>query len=243
MAHTPDSSAKRITGLLAFAVPGLFLAGFGLLTRLLNYPAVLDHPGGDVLSRMAAVSPTVGMCWYAVMLAGLLQIPLSVWMHQWLARPDTGYLTVATCFGVLAGFTQFLDLSQWVYLVPKLAASYVQPGTSEATKAALVVAYEAFQDWVGVAIGRYLATVASGAWALGVGAAMLRAPGVRQWLGWMGILSGMAFLVSILQPFGFAFWAFVNTAGFGLWVLWLWATAVVLLRSPPSLGVSAGTGS
>jgi hypothetical protein len=241
MANAPDSPSPRFTALLALSVPGLFLVGFGLLTRLLDYPAVLEQPGGVVLSRVAGAGPVVGACWYAVMFAGLLQIPLSLWMHRWLARPDTGYLAAATCFGVLAGLTQFLDSSQWVYLVPRLAAGYVQPGTSEATKEALVVAYQAFQDWVGVAIGRYLATVASGAWALGVGAAMVRAPGLRPWLGGMGVLSGVAFLVSILQPFGFAFWAFVNTAGFGLWVLWLWATAVALLRAgrPPASGPSS----
>jgi hypothetical protein len=241
MPHAAETSSPRITALLAFAVPVLFLAGFGLLTRLLDYPAVLDQPAGDVLTRVASAGPGVRASWYAVMLAGLLQIPLSFWVHRWLARPSTALLETATCFGVLAGFTQFLDLSQWLFLVPTLAQRYVSPDTSEAARAALVSNYQAFQDYVGVAIGRYFATVASGAWALGVGNAMRQLPGPWRWVGWLGMLSGAAFLVSIFQPVGFTFWAIVNTAGFGAWVLWLWATAFFLLRPPASPGAAGVT--
>jgi len=67
-----DMTASCAAGLLLVAVPVIFTAGFTGLQISFDYPDILRHPAGDVLTRFAASGPDLQAFWYAMMLAGLL---------------------------------------------------------------------------------------------------------------------------------------------------------------------------
>ena len=79
---------------------------------------------------------------------------------------------LATAFGVLAAAVQFLGLIRWPYLVPYLARTFFDPSSSEATRDAVAVVFQAFHRYAGVAIGEHLGYLFTGLWTLLVGVAM-----------------------------------------------------------------------
>jgi hypothetical protein len=71
---------------------------------------------------------------------------------------------LATAFGVVAGMVQFLGLVRWPFLILYLADSYTDPAASGATRESVVVVFEAFNRYAGVAVGEHLGYLFTGLW-------------------------------------------------------------------------------
>jgi uncharacterized protein DUF4386 len=225
---------RVLAGCLALSVPALFTIGFGLLQRRGDYPQLLGLDAPQVFARVASGGAPAVRMWALTLTASVLFMALVPALHQLLARDGVPYLGVAATFGLLAGLTQILDLSQWVFLVPRLSAAHGAPGASPAARQALAAVYEGFHGWLGLGVGLSLATIFNGLWALPVGLAMRRWPWTASWLGWGGVVAGAAFLASAVPGLPLRAWFLLNTVGFGAWSLWLAAVGVslILRRSP-----------
>ena len=71
--------------------------------------------------------------------------------------------------GVLAALVQFLGLVRWPFLVPYLARVAAEPGASEARREAVDVVFQAFNRYLGVAVGEHLGYLLTGAWTIARG--------------------------------------------------------------------------
>jgi hypothetical protein len=228
---------RVLVGALAIAVPGLFVISFGGLQKTCDYPAILGRPAAEVFAVVTRGGPAVVALWTGTLVASVLFVAMVAGLHRLLSAPRAPYLGIATAFGVLAALAQMLDLAQWVFLVPRLAAQHAT--TNGTDRAAIAAVYEGFHALVGDGIGLYLATVLNGLWAVPAGFAMRDSPLWKPWLGWGGIASGLLFLASAVPGIGLQAWFLLNTVGFGVWGLWLAATGLVLVfrrGSPSSLG-------
>jgi hypothetical protein len=230
-----ERAYRVLTGLVALLVPALFTIGFGLLQRLWDYPQILERGPDEVFARIISGGSMVVTLWSFTLVASLLFAGLVPALHHLLAR-DVPELGVASVAGLLAALAQILDLSQWVFLVPRLAQLHAAHGATAATRAATVVVYEAFHAWLGMGVGLSLATIFNGAWALRVGLAMRQSRLFAPWIGWGGVVSGAAFLASAVPGLPLRAWFLLNTAGFGVWALWLAAVGVSLIVRTSSLG-------
>ena len=130
---------------------------------------------------------------------------------------------------------QFLGLVRCPYLVPYLARTFLDPSSSEATRDAVAVVFQAFHRTLGVAVGEHLGYLFTGLWTLLVGVAMTQADVFPAWLGWPGIVLGLALVVGSFEFVG----SFEETgwrlAGmlvpitYIVWSLWLVAAGVTLV--------------
>jgi hypothetical protein len=195
-------NVERAAGALLIFLPLAFNAFFFLLARRFDYPDILRSPTEDILGRFQAGGVGLKLLWYGFMLTAVLLAPLAVLLGQILARDGLAVVPTATVFGVLAAIVQFLGLARWPFLVPALARAYRDPASSQATREATRVAFEAFHRFLGVGIGECLGYLLTGAWTLLVGVAMLQSSVFEAWLAWPGIIIGLFLMVGSLEFVG-----------------------------------------
>jgi hypothetical protein len=164
-----------------------------------------------------------------------LLAPLAVLLGQVLARDDLAIVRTATVVGVLAAVVQFLGLARWPFLVPALARTYDDPSSTQATREAIVVVFESFHRYLGVAIGECLGYLFTGAWTVLVGVAMLQSSAFEAWLAWPGIAIGLFLLAGSLEfvgrfeEKGWKLAGSIVPIAYIAWSLWLIGAGLVLL--------------
>ena len=221
---------RRVTGIVLILTPIAFNIFFTLLSVTFEYPDILRKPTGYVLRHFDAGGRGLVAIWYGFMLTAVLFVPLAVLVHKVLARENTPYMAVATAFGIIAGVVQFLGLVRWPLLVPYLAETYLAPASSGATREAVAVVFQAFNQYAGVAVGENLGYLFTGLWTALVALAMFGSPlPFRRWLALLGVVSATSVLVGTLEPVGFEPAADIVVVGYILWSIWLALFGIFLL--------------
>jgi len=222
---------RRLAGLLLIVTPVLFTVCFTLLQMQFEYPDILRQPTAAVLTKFTAGGTGLIAIWYAITLSALLFVPTAVLVHQVLsAHQPPASLWVATTFGVLAGLVQTLGFIRWPFLVPYLANTYLDPASSEATRAAVVVVFEAFNRYAGMAIGEHLGFLCTGIWTFLIAAALVKTRFIPAWLGGLGMALALGVVLGVFEVVGWEFAGPVNAISYLLWAVWLVIVGVQLLR-------------
>ena len=232
------TTPRRLAGALLILTPVVFNLLFTLLSVNFEYPDILREPAGYVLERFDAGGTGLVATWYGFMLTAVLFVPLAVLVHTVLAgeRRAAGapfYLGLATTFGVIAGVVQFLGLVRWPFVVPYLAGAYTDPASSESTRQAVTVVFEAFNRYAGVAVGEHLGYLFTALWSALVAGTILRSTTfgrLRRPLGLLGLISAAGILAGTLEFAGLSAAADVVTVAYVLWSAWLFVFGVALLR-------------
>jgi Domain of unknown function (DUF4386) len=226
---------ERAAAAFCISLPLAFNAFFFLLGRRFDYPDILRRPTEEILSRFQAGGVTLKLLWYGLMLTAVLLAPLAVLLGQVLARDGLELVPVATTIGVLAAVVQFLGLARWPFLVPQLARAYAGPASSQDTREAIRVVFEAFHRYLGVGVGECLGYLLTGAWTTLVGVAMLQSSPFEAWLALPGIIIGLFLIVGSLEfvgPFEREGWKLAGVlvpTTYIAWSLWLILAGLVLL--------------
>jgi len=204
-----------------------------------EYPDILRQPAIVVMEKFASGGSGLIANWYAMVFSAMLFIPVAVMLHPFLTKEDSILMPLATAFGVIAGVVQMLGFIRWVFLVPTLASTYLDPSTSEATRSAIEITFIAFNQYAGVGIGEHLGFVFTALWSIFVGAAMMNSLRFSKWLGWMGIVSAAGILLGILEPAGVPWVGLINAISYILWAVWMVAAGVQLLSKTAQGGVQS----
>lgn len=218
----------KLTGTLLILTPLAFMTLFTLLQMNFEYPGILEQSTDYILRQFNAGGANLVATWYAFMLTAILFVPIAILLHPFLAREDTPYMPLATVLGVLAGVVQFLGLIRWAFAVPYLAQTYLDPGTSPATRDAVVVAFQMLHRYAGAGIGETLGYLFTSAWSLLIALAMVRSPYSRPWVGWLGVPLALAIFVGV---FASPITNTINAIGYSVWALWLIVVGIFLIRS------------
>lgn len=219
----------KLTGILLIFTPILFMTAFTLLQINFEYPDILRQPATVVMEKFVAGGSGLIANWYLMVISSILFIPIAVMLHPYLAREDTPYMTVATTFGVIAGIVQMLGFIRWPFLVPTLASTYLDPSTSEATRAAIEVTFSAFNQYAGVGVGEHLGYLFTALWTILIALAMPKSRHFSSWLGWMGGVLAIGILLGTLEPAGVPLVGLINVIAYSLWAVWLVILGVRLL--------------
>src|SRR5215216_7153953 len=228
-------SAVTIAGLLLIAVPLAFNAAFALLAARFDYPGILRRPTADVLARFGAGGTPLVLTWWAFAMTALLMVPLVVLVARALGDADPDLMAVATIIGVLAGLVQFLGLVRWPFLVPYLARTAADPTASDARREAVDIVFQAFNRYLGVAVGEHLGYLLTGAWTTLAGVALTQTSAVPGWLGAIGIAIGPVLVLCSFEfvgghePTGWRLAERLTPITYVAWSLWLLASGVALL--------------
>jgi hypothetical protein len=228
-------STATVAGLLLVAVPLAFNAAFTLLEARFDYPDILRQPTDVVLARFRAGGTPLVLTWWAFALTAVLLAPLVVLLSSAISDADDTLLGVATTIGVLAAVVQFLGLIRWPFLVPYLARTMAEPDASEARKEAVDVVFQAFNRYLGVAVGEHLGYALTGAWTTLAGIALTQTTAVPGWVGVPGIVIGPVLMICSLEfvgrhePAGWKLAERLTPISYIAWSLWLIVTGVALL--------------
>lgn len=170
------------------------------------------------------------LMWYGMVVVSILFIPLGVFIHQILVGENSRILNLATVFGLLAALTNILGFVRWVFIVPHLASTYVDPASSETTRDATMVAFDVFHLYAGYSIGEHLGFIFTGIWVGLLGLAMAQSAIIKPWIGYLGVASALLIMFGSLEAAGIQAAADVNVIGFLIWSVWLILVGVFLIR-------------
>jgi hypothetical protein len=226
---------ERLTGLLLIALPIWFNVWFAVLARRFDYPDVLRRPPGEILERVRAGGSSLVYCWWAFMLSGLLFVAAAALLSEQLEEDDMSAAAIALAVAILATIVQMLGLLRWVYVVPALARTYLDPESDEATRSAALVTFRALHSYLGVGVGEHLGYLLTGAWTFLIGVAALGDDAVPDWLAWPALPLGVGLAACSLEFLGRDEEHGRPLAGkavpvlYVVWSLWLLALGIAFL--------------
>jgi hypothetical protein len=218
-----------ITGMLLIIVPIAFNVTFLLLGKAFEYPDILRKPTDYILRQFKAGGAPLRRLWYAFTFSAVLFTVVPVMVQQVFQPNVPWFLAVGTVIGVLASAVQFLGLIRWPFLVTTLADLYTQPESSQSTRDAAVVVFQAFHRYAGVAIGEHLGYLFTGVWTLLLCLAILTTGLVNPLFGWLGLLPAIGVLIGVFEETGFKAAGPINAISYLAWSFWLIAFGVALL--------------
>lgn len=221
------TNTVRTTGILLIAVPLVFTAGFTGLQVSFDYPDILRHPAGEVLSRFAAAGADLHLYWYAMMVAALAMIPAAIGLGLNLWQRDRHLAALSIGAGVLAGLVQALGLLRWVMLVPGLAAGYTAPDATEAQRQLAVALFDAANRYLGMGVGEHLGYLFTAAWTVLIAALIVRQ---HRNIAAAGALIALGVLPGMAEPFGAPLAGAINAISYTLWAVWTLVLGAVVLR-------------
>jgi hypothetical protein len=229
-------STATVAGLLLIAVPIAFNVSFGMLAARFEYPDVLRRPTTEVLAAFRAGGTRLVLTWWAFALTAVAMVPLVVVLSGALGDVDPTLVSLTTTVGVLAGVVQFLGLVRWPFLVPYLAREEAQ-AASEVRREAIDVVFQAFNRYLGVAVGEHLGYALTGAWTLLAGVALTQSDTAPAWTGVPALAIGPLLMLCALEfvgghePRGWRVAERLTPPSYVAWSLWLMVTGVALLAS------------
>jgi uncharacterized protein DUF4386 len=218
-----------LTALLLIVVPIAFNVTFFLLQRAFEYPDILRKPTDTILRRFREGGASLRRLWYAFTFSALLFTPVPVMVQQ-VFQPDLPwFLVVGTTIGVLAGAVQFLGLIRWPFLVPSLAELYTSSDSSQATRDAAAVVFQAFHRYAGVAIGEHLGYLFTSTWTILLCIALIQTNLVHPLLGWLGLIPALGIVFGVFEETGLKAAGAINAISYILWSVWMISFGVALL--------------
>lgn len=220
-------TTSRTAGTLLVAVPLIFTASFTGLQMTFDYPDILRHPAGEVLTRFATAGADLHLYWYAMMFASLLMIGavIAAGLHFW--KRDSFLAALSIGAGVLAGLVQALGLLRWVVLIPSLAATYVAPGATEMEQSMAVSLFDAANHYLGMGVGEHLGYFFTAIWTVLASALVLK---TNRIVAVTGMVIAIGVIAGMLEPFGVPMTGTINAISYTLWAVWTLVLGVVVLR-------------
>jgi hypothetical protein len=215
---------RRGTAALALALVVVFLTAFAVLSAAIDWPSSLDLPAEEGLPLVASETPGLLTGYWLYFAYSLGIAPLAVLLPRALgARPGV-LVTLIVVVGAVSAAFRVLGIARWLLAMPALADTYVGAAPGSAAREAAMVTYTTLNDYGG-GVGEILGvTITGAALAVLVSVLVLRTGGPR-WLGAVGFVTAASLLLALGSEL------FV-TVGTTVFLVWLLALAVHLLRRP-----------
>jgi hypothetical protein len=226
------NSPKTIGFLLILGALGVF-APYTVLTLTFDYPGILRQESGEILTRFHQGGPALVLTWLAFAWLGAPLLIAYSLLGQRLEKqlPAVRWLTT---LGIIAGVAQIIGLLRWVFVVPVLAAGFVQ-SPDPVTREAIRITFTAIHQFGGVLLGEHLGQLFTIAWTVGISAALYLSGYIPRWLAGFGFgasgiyLLAQAELLQTVIP-GFPVVGFAGFAGSTLWLIWLILVGLRFIR-------------
>ena len=219
--------ALFITGAVALFVP------YTILTVIFDYPDILRKDTAEILTRFHDGGSTLILTWFAFAITGLPLLPAYIMTGQKM-EARIPMMRVATTIGVIGLIVQMIGLLRWTFVVPVLADSFVH--SDDATiKAASIMAFKTIHQFGGVLMGEHLGQLFTIIWTVMISMAFAKLKMMPIWISWLGYLSSIIYLLAQLDLFATVMpnvpvWDAAGFIGSTLWLVWLIAVGVVMIR-------------
>jgi hypothetical protein len=229
---------EKTTGYLLLAGAIGVMVPYTLLTINFHYPDILRQESGLILTEFHKGGAALIFTWLAFALMGFpLLIAYSMIGHQLETRMP--HMRWVTTIGIISGVVQIIGLLRWVFVVPVLAAAYVN-APAASTREAIVISFKAVHQFGGVLLGEHLGQLGTVVWTILTAAALLQVKVIPPWLAWLGYTASFIYflaqaeLLATVIP-GFPVMDLAGFIGSTLWLLWLVLTGVYFLKNDPGI--------
>jgi hypothetical protein len=244
--HIMHTSNRNLALLLVLEAV-LVTVPFFILQSVFEFPDILRQPADYALRLFVQHRSVIVPTYYVFLVSALMGLPLTFALVRYFANTNYGAAAKGnpslTGFGVAMVVFQALGFSRWVFTIPMLADAYFAPNATEASKQALALMYDTLNRYLGMTVGEHLGFLTMGAWTLVLSWQMLRVmqsearvslPTSRIIAG-VGYVTGLLIILSAGEHFGGASaqaFAVMNVIANTLWIFWLIALAIVMVRVP-----------
>ena len=231
---------RQLTGILLVVGAILVNIPYALLISTFDYPDILRASTSDILIQFSEGGSRLIWTWLAFAWVGMPILLAILWLPRALKdekNSDKGQLVgnVATFFGATSLMAQMIGLLRWPFVVPVLARLYTAPTATEATRDAVAAVFQAVHQYGGVVIGEHIGQSFIILWMVLLSVSMLRQASAPCWLPWTGFVAAGIYalaqgeVLSTVLP-GLQYWSEAGLVGSLMWIGWLIALGVVLLR-------------
>ena len=222
MENTAFKSEKTIGALLIAGGILLFIP-YTILSVTFEYPLILRQDTGVILTRFHAGGNALIWTWWAFAMVGLPLLPAYILLGQKLER-KLSFVRWATYIGVISLIVQMIGLLRWTFVVPVLAANYVNG--NEMVQEASRVAFQVIHQYGGVTLGEHLGQLFTVVWTVAMGYAFERLRLLPQWLTRFGYAASAIYFLAQTDLFatvmpGFPVVDLAGLIGSTLWLAWL----------------------
>jgi hypothetical protein len=191
-----DAMIVRVGGLSLIAGAVAFMGVFSYLAARFHYPEVLEGRAADVLPALLATGDTGRAVWAIYALLPLIWIPASVGAFHALRANSEGSMRMGMLFATLSSLTMMAGLMRWPSFHWELARSWATADAS--ARPMLEAVFNGANRYLGNYIGEYLGELAFSVFFLLAACAMLkRGSGFSRWIGWFGVITGVAGLIGM----------------------------------------------
>jgi hypothetical protein len=231
---------RKVTGALLILGALLVNVPYTLLIMTFDYPDILRAPTSDILTAFAAGGPKLIWTWLAFawtgvpILLGVLLLPKALAEGKESSRGQMAG-SLALFFGAASLIVQMVGLLRWPFVVPVLARLYVAPEATAATREAVVAVFQVVHQYGGVVLGEHIGQAFTIVWMILLSFSLLRQGTLPRWLSWAGFVAAGVYaaaqgeLLATVMP-GFPVWDMAGLVGSLMWLGWLVALGIVLLR-------------
>ncbi len=199
----------------------MILAPLTILGAAISWPASLGDPASVVLPLLRQNESMVRLG-YAIYLAySVLFFPVAHMLTRTAIGEIGATLTTATGFAAISALARSIGIVRWLSAMPVLAAAYVDPTTSEATRSSIDLLYQAlnaFGGTVGEALG---VSLFAALWLALTSAHALRAATWPRWLSVSGLVTAVVLALPLLELSGLDLGPVVSisTTAIQLWLM------------------------
>lgn len=232
--------SRKMTGALLILGAILVNIPYMLLIATFDYPDILREPTGDILMSFAAGGSRLIWTWLAFawlglpILLGILLLPHA--LADGSSTEDGRLLgKTALFFGATGAVAQILGLLRWSFVVPVLARLYTDPQATSATRDAVTAVFQAVHQYGGVVLGEHIGQSFTILWMILLSITLLHDRRFPRWLPLTGFVAAGVYapaqgeLLATAMP-GFPVWDAAGLVGSLLWLSWLVALGVLLIR-------------
>jgi hypothetical protein len=237
--HRDRPGLARLTGGLLVVGALAFGGAATVLSSTFEWPDILREPASVVLPAFVDGGASLVWTWFAVAWTyAIIAVPMLLLPAALGRRGDVALRTAAT-IGFASVVLSVAGFLRWVFVVPPLAASYVEG--DEMTKAAVDAAWTAQHQYGGALLGEHLGQVLAIAWSVTVAVVVLRSGVLPRWVGWTGLVTSLLYLLTQGDVLAtalpdFPVWALAGLLGSTTWGLWVAALGVAVWRRRDTLG-------
>ncbi len=196
-ASSPSRSSARLAGLSYIVASVGFLVVFSWLAAAFGYPDVLDHDAAEVLPALLTLGATGRAVWIVYAILPLLLIPAGLGAMDRFRGADRvapASARLGMVLQVIAALAMLMGLARWSTANWVLAEAW--GGADAATRAAITVMFDAFNAYLGNALGEFVGEMALYGSFLAFGRA-LQLDGSRR----MAIFAGVTGVTGLIAMF------------------------------------------
>jgi hypothetical protein len=202
------------------------------LIQNFGYDDILRESTVTILRRFHLGGDALVLAWLAFAASALLFIPVVLVFRRLLREhgiDDDG----ASVLGVASAVAQATGLLRWVFVVPALAATYVAPDSSDATRQAVIVTFDSVHRLGGMVIGEAVGQLLLAGWTALMVRHLVRARLVPSWLSIVGAIIPLLWLIGQTELLHEVVHAVpsleLTPIAFMAWEAWLVAVASFIL--------------